>query len=43
MRNFIFFLAMLVGYTFVYAGVSRFWSGVTLSPGSSGTGSTFGL
>lgn len=38
MRNFIAAIFMLLGYTFIYTGVSKFWFGVTASPVSIGKG-----
>lgn len=31
MRNLLFFFFILVSYTVIYAGVSRFWHGVTFT------------
>lgn len=30
MRYLIVFFLLLLGYTFIYAGVSKFWTGVTM-------------
>jgi hypothetical protein len=33
MRYLVVFFLLLLGYTFVYTGLSKFWSGVTFSEG----------
>lgn len=38
MKMIVVFLLLLTGYTFIYAGVSKFWKGVTFSEGTTGTG-----
>lgn len=32
MRNLVFFFGLLVAYTLIYTGVSKFWQGVTAAP-----------
>ena len=40
MRNLFLFFGLLVAYTLIYTGVSKFWQGVTVSPVGIGRGIT---
>lgn len=39
MRNLLLFFGVLLGYTFIYTGLSKFWHGVTVFPGGSSNSS----
>jgi len=36
MRNLLLFFGLLVAYTFIYTGLSKFWHGVTVFPAAAG-------
>jgi hypothetical protein len=40
MRYLLIFFGLLIAYTFIYTGLSKFWDGVTVvyDPASAGTG-----